>query len=236
MAGTRVLDRLTASDLFLLMWDDYGWSSDIGGLAILDGTSLFDGNGHVRVDAVRRHIEPRLHLVPRFRQLVYRPRLGLGWPLWVDAPAFDVGDHIRVRALAAPADESHLLQACHELARRPFDPARPLWELWLLPGPPDQYLGAFLKIHHVVADGAAALAAFGALLDMTADAPTPVAQTWTPTPIPTTNELLRDNLRRRRRRELGRGLSGLAHPARTLRRARRTMPASREVMTEKPAP
>lgn len=235
MADARVLDRLTASDLFLLMWDDYGWSSDIGGLAILDGTSLFDGNGHVRLDAVRRHIEPRLHLVPRFRQLLCRPGPGLGWPLWVDAPAFDIRDHVLVDSLAAPAAESDLLQACQELARRPFDPARPLWELWLLPGLPDQHLGAFLKIHHVVADGAAALAAFGALLDMSADAPTPVAQSWTPTPIPTANELLRDNLRRRRR-ELGRGLSGLAHPARTLRLARRAMPAWREVLTEKPAP
>jgi hypothetical protein len=38
MAGTPVLERLTASDLFLLQWDEYGWSSDIGGLASLDGT------------------------------------------------------------------------------------------------------------------------------------------------------------------------------------------------------
>jgi diacylglycerol O-acyltransferase len=234
MADTRALDRLTASDIFLLMWDDYGWCSDIGGLAILDGTSLFDCNGQVRVDVVRRYIEPRLHLVPRFRQLLYRPGRGLGWPLWVDAPSFDVGDHIRVQALPAP-DESHLLQACQELARRPFDAARPLWELWLLPGLPDQRLGAFLKIHHVVADGAAALAAFGALLDVTADAPTPVAPPWMPTPIPTASDLLRDNLRRRWR-ELGRGLSGLAHPARTLRLARQTIPAWREVLTEKPAP
>jgi hypothetical protein len=38
MAQTAVLERLTASDLFLLQWDDFSWSSDIGGLAILDGT------------------------------------------------------------------------------------------------------------------------------------------------------------------------------------------------------
>jgi len=56
MAGTRPLERLTASDLFLLLWDDYGWSTDIGGLAILDGTSLLDDEGRVRVDAVRRHL------------------------------------------------------------------------------------------------------------------------------------------------------------------------------------
>ena len=39
-AGRAALERLSASDLFMLLWDDYGWSTDIGGLAILDGTSL----------------------------------------------------------------------------------------------------------------------------------------------------------------------------------------------------
>jgi len=106
MADTHLLERLTASDLFLLLWDDYGWSTDIGGLAILDGTSLLDEDGSVRVGAVRRHLEPRLQLVPRFRQLLYRPRLGLGWPLWIDAPSFDLADHIRVHPLAAPGDRS----------------------------------------------------------------------------------------------------------------------------------
>ena len=72
-----------------------------------------------------------------------------------------------------PATEAQLLQACQELARRRLDPARPLWELWLLPGLPERRVGAFLRVHHVVADGAAALAAFGALLDLTADAPDP---------------------------------------------------------------
>ena len=235
MAEARLLERLTASDLFMLLWDDYGWSTDIGGLAILDGTSLLDRDGRVRIEAVRRQLEPRLHLVPRFRQLLYRPRLGLGWPLWVDAPAFDLADHIRVHALGAPADDAQLLEACQELARRRLDPARPLWELWLLPGLPERRVGALLRLHHALADGAAAAAAFGALLDLTADTPSPVAPPWAPRPIPTAGELLRENLRRRRR-ELGRGWSGVAHPGRTLRLARRTLPAWREVLTDEPAP
>src|SRR5215472_1215940 len=106
MAETHLLDRLTASDLFLLMWDDYGWSSDIGGLAVLHGTSLLDPGGRVRIDAVREQLEPRLHLVPRVRQLLYRPRRGLGWPLWVDAPTFDLADHVRVHPLTAPGDQT----------------------------------------------------------------------------------------------------------------------------------
>jgi diacylglycerol O-acyltransferase / wax synthase len=235
MAETHPLERVTASDLFLLMWDDYGWSSDIGGLAILGGTSLLDRDGGVRIKAVRRQLEPRLHPIPRFRQLLYRPRLGLGWPLWVDAPSFDLADHIRVHPVAAPGGQAQLLQACQELARRRLDPARPLWELWLLPGLPDRRVGAYLRLHHAVADGATALAVFGALLDPAAGAPAPAAPPWAPAPIPAASQLLADNMRRRRA-ELGRGWSGLAHPGRTLRRARAAWPAWREVLAEQPAP
>jgi diacylglycerol O-acyltransferase len=235
MAETRLLERLTASDIFLLLWDDYGWSTDIGGLAILDGASLLDGDGRVRIEDVRRQLEPRLRRVPRFRQLLYRPRLGLGWPLWVDAPSFDIANHIRVHAVAPPGDEAQLLAACQELARHRLDPARPLWELWLLPGLPERRVGAFLRLHHAFADGAAAVAAFGALLDLSADAPNPVASAWTPRRIPTAGTLLRDNVRRRGQ-ELGRGWSGLAHPRRTLHAARAALPAWREVLTERRAP
>ena len=126
MAEPRVLERLTASDLFMLLWDDYGWPNQIAGLAILDGTSLLDRDGHLRVEIVRRQLEPRLQLVPRFRQLLVRPRLGLGWPLWVDVPRLDLADHLRVHPLAAPGDQAQLLQACQDLARRRLDPALPL--------------------------------------------------------------------------------------------------------------
>jgi diacylglycerol O-acyltransferase len=85
MAEPRRLERLTAQDLLMLWADDFGWSENIGALAILDGTRLLDADGRVRIQAVRRHLESRLHLVPRFRQLLDRPRRGLGWPLWVDA-------------------------------------------------------------------------------------------------------------------------------------------------------
>jgi len=235
MAGTPLLDRVTASDLFLLRWDDYGWSSDIGGLAILDGTSLLDRDGRVRIAGVREQLGPRLPLVPRFRQLLYRPPLGLGWPLWVDAPRFDLAGHIRVCPLTAPGGETQLMQTCQELARRRLDPARPLWELWLLPGLPDRRVGAYMRLHHVIADGAAALAAFGALLDQAADAPAQAMPVWTPAPIPAARQLLADNLRRRQQ-EVSRGWSGLTHPGRTLHQARVAWPAWQEVLTEHPAP
>jgi hypothetical protein len=118
-------------------------------------------------------------LVPRFRRLLYRPRRGLGWPLWVDDPAFDLANHVRVHPLAAPGDEAQPLQA------------------WLLAGLPDYQVGLFLRAHHTIADGVAGMAAFGALLDLDADTPVSAVPTWTPAPIPTAGELLGDNLGRR---------------------------------------
>jgi diacylglycerol O-acyltransferase / wax synthase len=69
MAKPRRMDRLTPQDLLMLWPDEFGWPDDIGALAILDGTRLLDPDGRVRIDELRRHIEPRLALVPRFRQL-----------------------------------------------------------------------------------------------------------------------------------------------------------------------
>src|SRR5262249_58197568 len=85
---------------------------------------------------------------PRSRRRRSRPRLGLGWPLWVDAPRFDPADHIRVHPVAAPGSQAQLLAACQDLAARRLNPARPLWELWLLPGLPDRRGGADLRLHH----------------------------------------------------------------------------------------
>jgi WS/DGAT/MGAT family acyltransferase len=232
MAEPRRMDRLTAQDLLMLWPDEFGWPDDIGALAILDGTSLLDPDGRVRIDEVRRHLEPRLQLVPRFRQLLYRPRWGLGWPLWVDAQSFDLANHVRVHPLAAPGGQAQLLAACAQLRRRRLDPSRPLWETWLLPGLPQGRVGLYLRVHHVLADGISGVAAFGALLDLTAEVATPVAAPWAPAPIPTAGQLLHDNLRRRRQ-GLGRAWSGLTHPGRTLRRAQRASPAWREFLAER---
>src|SRR5215207_1181796 len=236
MAETSGLERLGPLELQVLLWDDFGWSGDIGGLAILDGASLLDDDGNVRIDAVRRRIASKLHLVPRFRQRLYRPRRGLGWPLWVDSASFDVADHVRVHPLRAPADEAQLLLAYEELAQRRLDPTRPLWEMWLLPGLPQGRMGLFLKLHHTIADGVAGVATFGVLLDLATDAGTPVAlPPWTPAPVPTSSELLQDNLRRRVE-GLDRALSSAVHPTGTLRQARAAWPAWREFFAEKRAP
>ena len=138
-------------------------------------------------------IGSRLHLVPRFRQLVYVPRRGLGRPLWVDAPAFDLSDHVQSLPLPAGCGEADPLVATERLRRERLDPSRPLWAMWFMTGLPNNQVAVFVKLHHAIADGMAAMAAISALLDTAPDAPAPPARPWTPLPLPSAGELLADN-------------------------------------------
>jgi diacylglycerol O-acyltransferase / wax synthase len=130
------IDRLTAVDK-LMLGASATWPQDIGALALLDGAPLLDPTGRFRIEAVRAAIGSRLPLVPRFRQVIHVPRRGLGGPLWVDAPRFDLREHVRELPLAAPIGEAELLRAAERLRRQRLDPSRPLWEMWFLTGLPD---------------------------------------------------------------------------------------------------
>src|SRR5207249_1727081 len=103
------------------------------------------------------------------------------------------------------------------------------------PGLPEAQVGLFMKVHHAIADGVAGVAAFGAFLDVSADASAPSPPPWAPAPLPSTRELFDDNLRRRIHGCQG-FLAGLAHPGSTVRGVRRAWPAVCETFAEGRAP
>jgi WS/DGAT/MGAT family acyltransferase len=228
------IERLSAEDE-LMLWPDEVWPQDIGALAVLDGRGLVDEGGRFRIEAMREAIEARLHLVPRLRQLLSVPPRRLGGPLWVDAPAFDVADHVRVVALEPPGDEARLLLAIERLRRRRLDRRRPLWEMWFLTGLPERRVALFVRMHHCIADGIASVATMAAFLDPAPDAPPPTRRSWTPAPAPTEAELLADRRSGRRRRRR-RTLATLAHPVAGGRRLLAAWPSIRELLAERPAP
>ena len=168
----------------MVLPEEFGWPQHIGALGILDGSHLLEADGRFPIEAVRERIGRRLYLLPRFRQLLYTPRRGLGWPPWVDAPAFTIAGHVGVFPHAAPAGEAQLLAACEELRQRRLDRSRPLWQMWFLPGLAEARVGLVMKVHHAIADGVAGVAAFGAFLDLRADAPGPAPATMDTSALP----------------------------------------------------
>ena len=218
-----------------MLWPDEIWPQEIGALAVLDGRKVLDPDGRFQIEAVSKTVESRLHLVPRSRQLLYVPPRRLGAPLWVDAPAFDIDNHIQVLPLPAPGDEKQLLLATENLRRRRLDRSRPLWEIWVLSGMPDGRVGMYIRTHHAIADGIAGVATLGAFLDVTPDAvPTP-RESWTPTASPRDVELLGDyrwlrSIKRRQR------LSAVLHPVGAVRKSLAMVPAVLELFAEPTLP
>jgi Wax ester synthase-like Acyl-CoA acyltransferase domain len=145
----------------------------------------------------------------------------------VDAPAFDLADHVRILPLPAPGDEAALLRAAEQLRRLRLDRSRPLWQMWFLPGLAEGRVGMFVKIHHVIGDASAGLAALAVLLDAAPGTPAGPARPWTPAPPPAARGLLADNLRRHAT-GLGHAASALARPVTTTRHARAAWTATRE--------
>lgn len=228
------VERLTAEDR-LILWPDEAWPQDIGALGVLDGTGLLDADGRFRMERVKRAIEGRLHLLPRFRQVLHVPRRGLGGPLWVDATAFDLNDHLHVEALCAPADVADLLRTVARLRRRRLDMTRPLWEMWFLPGLPNGRIGWFVRLHHVVADGIAGVAELGTLLDPSPCSAPANPQPWTCAAWPSARQLALDNFHLRVV-NLRNVLRRIGHPAAMLRRTRAAIPALRELLAQEPGP
>jgi WS/DGAT/MGAT family acyltransferase len=228
------LDRLTADDR-LILWTDAAWPQDVGVLAVLDAPALTDGDGTFRLAAARAAVAARLHLVPRLRQVLHVPPRGLGWPLWVDDPHFELSQHVRQVPVPRPGGEAELLRLVASLRERRLRPSRPLWEMWFLPGLAGGRVGWFIRLHHVVADGIAGIAGLVALLDPQPDAAAATVIPWAPRRPPSTANLLIDYLPRHARSAAA-ALSRLTRPAPALRGYTLAWPATRELLFGRPGP
>ncbi len=91
-------------------------------------------------------------LVRRLRQRVVDPVVPTAAPTWTDDPTFDLAYHLRRERVSSR--EEMLAQAA-QIALRPFDRSRPLWEGVLFEGPLGEGgdgAAYVLKIHHALAD------------------------------------------------------------------------------------
>jgi WS/DGAT/MGAT family acyltransferase len=100
--------------------------------------------------------------VPRLHQRVVEA-LAIGFPEWVDDPAFDLDYHLRSIILPPPANQRHLFDFAGAVFATPLDHLRPLWEAYLIEGLEHDRAALFIKMHHSVMDGAGAVALFDAM-------------------------------------------------------------------------
>jgi WS/DGAT/MGAT family acyltransferase len=121
----------------------------------IGGVSLFEGPPPPFED-LRSMVQGKLHLTPRYRQKVRFVPLGMGEPVWVDDPHFNIGYHLRHTAVPPPGSEEQLRATAARVFSQHLDRARPLWEIWMVEGLEDDRWALLSKVHHCMVDGVAA--------------------------------------------------------------------------------
>lgn len=146
----RHMDRLTSFDTSFLANEKSNGHMAIGALLMCEGSAPDP-------DDFLAHIRSRVHQLPRLRQRLLYPPLGLGTPFWVDYPDFDIHQHLSRVTLPAPGTEAQFRELVGELLAPPLDRSKPLWELIVVEGFEDDRFAIVYKTHHAMADGISAV-------------------------------------------------------------------------------
>jgi diacylglycerol O-acyltransferase len=175
--NTAPITRLHALDTEFLLMEDAASPMYIGSLCV------FEGPVPSR-DECERFIASRLATTPLHRKRVRTVPLSLGRPVLVDDTQFDIHYHVRRTVIAAPYAEASLWELMGTLMATPLDRHRPLWQMYIVEGLPDDRWALLTKIHHALVDGVAGIGVLAAVLSERPDV-TPIDKAaWTPAPEP----------------------------------------------------
>ena len=201
------MDRLSPLDATFLYIEDDNNPMHIGSITVFEGPPPTYGE-------LVRLVAAKLALVPRYRQRVRFVPFGLGRPVWVDDPHFNLLYHIRRTGLPAPGGREELRNLAGRLFGQSLDRAKPLWELWMVEGLADQGgspragssgSGAergtsplqkgwalISKVHHAMVDGVSGTDLMTVLFDLEPEPPPQRPTEWRPAQEPGSLRLLLD--------------------------------------------
>jgi WS/DGAT/MGAT family acyltransferase len=179
--STNTMSPLDASFLHI---EDEKNHMHIGSVAIFEGPAP-------SYDSIHAMVEAKLPLVPRYRQKVRFVPLGLGRPVWVDDPHFNLVYHLRHTALPTPGGNEELRNLVGRVMSQQLDRSKPLWEMWVVEGLDDGRWALLSKVHHCMVDGVSGTDLLAVMLDQARDATPPDSGNgWFPRPEPTSAQIL----------------------------------------------
>lgn len=182
-------ERLSFLDASFLALETPETHMHVGTIGIFEKGDLATPDGGLDFDRIRRHVESRLHLVPRYRQR-------LSWiplekaPVWVDDPHFNLDFHLRHTSLPAPGTEEQLKALTGRLMSQRLDRSKPLWELWIVEHVGEDRFGLVAKVHHCMIDGMSGVDLMAVLMDLMPVTEVAEPEAWTPRPAPSGAELV----------------------------------------------
>jgi WS/DGAT/MGAT family acyltransferase len=163
------VSRLTGLDGAFLALESPTTHLHIMGAMVFDPTDVEGGLGFRRI---RSLVDERIPLVPPFRMRMMEVPFGLQHPTLVEDPDFDLDYHVRRVSIPSPGGTPELRALVADLAGRPLDRSRPLWEFHVVEGLEAGRIGIVSKVHHAIIDGVSGAEVLAAFFDLSPD-PTP---------------------------------------------------------------
>ncbi len=155
------------------------------GVLVLDPGDAPDG---FTLGKLTRVLSERIHLIPPLRRRLLPAPAGIDHPLWIEDPDFDLADHVRQAPVTGPLSWAGLERFTGDVAGRPLDRSRPLWEMWLV-DLADGTVALVTKLHHSMMDGGAGADLMASIFDLgpDADGVAPPDGPWEPDTVPSTS-------------------------------------------------
>ena len=118
-------------------------------------------------DEFLANIDSKLHLIPRYRQIVVAPPYNIGYPTWEYDPNFNIRRHILQAHLDAPGGETELEELAGRILSRVMDRRQPLWDIHVVDGLSGGRGALIARVHHALADGVSGAALLKVMFDPT---------------------------------------------------------------------
>ena len=183
------MQRLTGLDSTFLYLETPTTHMHVASTAVFDPRTVPEGYSY---EALRGLVLERLPLLPPFRRRLVEVPFALHHPIWIEDPDFDIDYHLRRAALPAPGGARELSAFAADVASRPLDRSRPLWEMYVVEGLEDGMIACITKVHHAAIDGVSGAELTVNLLDLTPE-PAPVPpqeEEWKPDRVPSDLEMV----------------------------------------------
>ncbi len=181
------MDWMSPMDSSFLHIEDANHPMHIGGVSIFEGPAP-------PFERLEEMVGGKLDGVPRYRQKVRFVPLGVGRPVWVEDPHFNLGYHLRHTALPAPGTDQILRRTAARIFAQHLDRSKPLWELWMIEGLRENRWALLSKVHHCMVDGVSATDLMTVMFG--GDQPSSSEAPWQPAPEPSGTELVLRTLAR----------------------------------------
>lgn len=150
--------RLTTVDSSFLYFEKKEAPMHIGSVHLFEGEVPFE-------DFIRM-MDAKMHLIPRYQQVVRFDPFNLAHPTWEFDPHFDIRNHIFKLQIDQPGGEQELIELASKLFTPVMERDKPLWDIYWVYGLEGGNTAMVARIHHCMVDGMSGIDLIKIILDL----------------------------------------------------------------------